>query len=265
MYINKSNKRELKSVKNKLIITGLTLVLTISIAITSMAATPQEIQEIIDKNPSSYTAGTNSVYGPYLKQDQLNAVAEIVADFKANYIMDNMDNDKKIRIAHDYLKDNVSYIDWELGEGANAAYGALVKGKAACSGYARAFKALCDAMDVSCYYIHADDTATENSENGFEKNDSNGLSYYVQASPEHQWNMVEYNDGYYFVDVQANDNVFGLDFIYHSETPPRSCDMNILPEVGSKSGQNTSENSDSTQTTTEAKNSSSYDPAKPLE
>lgn len=250
--------------KKKSRTTGLVLLVTMTITMTSMAATPQEVQEIIDKNPSSYTAGTNSVYGPYSNQEQLNAVAEAVADFKANYIMDSMDNDKKISIAHEYLKDNVSYIDWELGEGANAAYGALVKGKAACSGYAMAFKALCDAMDVSCYYIHADVTAAENSDGGGVKKEANNIIYFVQASQDHQWNMVEYNDGYYFIDVQANDNDIGLDFVYHSEVPSGSCDMSLLPAVGSKSGRNTSGNSDSTQIVTGAKHNSGYDIARPL-
>lgn len=128
-----------------------------------------------------------------------------------------MDNDTKIQAAHDFLKNNVSYIDWNKGEGANTAFGALVKGQAACSGYARAFKALCDSMDVSCYYIHADATA---------------------GNPSHQWNMVEYNDGYYFIDVEANDSS-GFDAIYHSSTHPYTCDMSQLPAIGSKSGADT--------------------------
>lgn len=180
-------------------------------SITSFAATAQDV---INLNPTSYTAGTSSVYGPALSQDQLNAVAQAVADFKTNYINDSMDNDTKIRTAYDYLCNHVSYIDWNQGEGANAAYGALVKGQAACSGYARAFKALCDAMNVSCYYIHS-------------------------TGNDHQWNMVEFNDGYYFIDVQANDSS-GYDWIYHASTHPYPYDTAQFPAIGSKSGQSTS-------------------------
>ncbi len=190
------------------------VLITISMSITAYAATAQDM---INKNPADYTAGTGSVYGPSLNQDQLNSVAQAVADFKSNYITDSMDNDAKIKTAHDFLKDHVSYIDWNKGEGANAAYGALVRGQAACSGYARAFKALCDSMDVVCYYIHADANA---------------------GNPSHQWNMVEYNDGFYFIDVQANDSS-GFNAIYHSSTHPYTCDMSQLPAIGSKSGQNT--------------------------
>lgn len=180
-------------------------------SMTSLAATAQDV---INMNQASYTAGTSSVYGPSLTQDQLNAVAQAVANFKTNYINDSMDNDTKIRTAYDYLVNNVEYIDWNKGEGANAAYGALVKGQAACSGYARAFKALCDSIGVSCYYIHS-------------------------TGNDHQWNMVEFNDGYYFVDVQANDSS-GFDWIYHSSTHPYAYDTSQFPAIGSKSGVNTS-------------------------
>ena len=156
----------------------LAAVMAVGSGMTAFAATAQDI---IDLNPAGYTAGTSSVYGPSLTQDQLNQVAQAVADFKTNYILDSMDNDTKIKTAYDYLVNHVSYIDWDQGEGANAAFGALVRDQAACSGYARAFKALCDAMGVSCYYIHS-------------------------TGNDHQWNMVEFNDGYYFVDVEANDS-----------------------------------------------------------
>lgn len=200
--------------KKKIVVSIIAGLIAASMSMTAYAATAQDI---IAKNQGSYTAGTQSVYGPKLTQDQLNAVAQATANFKTTYITDNMDNDAKIQTAHDFLKNNVSYIDWNKGEGANTAYGALVKGQAACSGYARAFKALCDSMDVSCYYIHADATA---------------------GNPSHQWNMVEYNDGYYFIDVEANDSS-GFNAIYHSSTHPYTCDMSQLPAIGSKSGADT--------------------------
>ena len=187
----------------------LAAVMAVGSGMTAFAATAQDI---INLNPAGYTAGTSSVYGPSLTQDQLNQVAQVVADFKTNYILDSMDNDTKIKTAYDYLVNHVSYIDWDQGEGANAAFGALVRGQAACSGYARAFKALCDAMGVSCYYIHS-------------------------TGNDHQWNMVEFNDGYYFVDVEANDSS-GFDWIYHSTEHPYPYDAEQFPAIGSKSGQN---------------------------
>lgn len=189
----------------------LAALMTAGSGITAFAVTAQDI---INRNPASYTMGTSSVYGPSLTQEQLNQVAQAVANFTINYINDSMDNDTKIRAAYDYLVNNVSYIDWNQGEGANAAFGALIRGQAACSGYARAFKALCDGMGVSCYYIHS-------------------------TGNDHQWNMVEFNDGYYFVDVQANDSS-GFDWIYHSAAHPYAYDASVFPAIGSKSGQSTS-------------------------
>ena len=197
--------------KRRLAAFMLAAVMTAGSGLTAFAATAQDV---INMNSASYTAGTSSVYGPSLTQDQLNQVAQAVANFTTTYINDSMDNDAKIRTAYDYLVNTVSYIDWDQGEGANTAFGALVRGQAACSGYARAFKALCDAMGVSCYYIHS-------------------------TGNDHQWNMVEFNDGYYFVDVQANDSS-GFDWIYHADAHPYAYDTSAFPAVGSRSGQDTS-------------------------
>lgn len=198
-----------KFMVKKMLVSLLAAAMVMGSVITSMAAT---MQDIINMNVESYTVGTDSIYGPSLTQDQLNAVAQVVADFKTNYINDSMDNDTKIRTAYDYLVNNVSYIDWNQGESANTAYGALVKKQAACSGYARAFKALCDSINISCYYIHS-------------------------TNNDHQWNLVEFNDGYYFVDVQANDSS-GFDWIYHASSHPYSYDMFQFPAIGSKSNTN---------------------------
>ena len=184
--------------------------------------------EIIAKNKNSYKAGTHSVYGPKLNQSELNEVAKAVANFKNNYITDDMDNDTKIKIANDYIKEKVSYIDWRERPRANTAYGALVENRAACSGYARAFKALMDGIGVSAYYIHAD-TKRE------------------KFAPNHQWNMVEYNDGYYLIDVTYNDyhtvdsagNLIdipdGEDLVYHAEVHPHIYDTSQFPAIGSHS------------------------------
>ena len=75
----------------------LAVVMTVGSGMTAFAATAQDI---INLNPAGYTAGTSSVYGPSLTQDQLNQVAQVVADFKTNYILDSMDNDTKIKTAY---------------------------------------------------------------------------------------------------------------------------------------------------------------------
>lgn len=185
--------------------------MAVSMSITSWAMTADEV---IAKNQGSYTAGTNSVYGSKLNQDQLNAVANVASDFATNYVNSSMDNDAKIRAGYNYIKNNVTYVDWRETSYANTAYGALVEKKAACSGMTRAFVALMDAVDVKAYWIHA-------------------------TGNDHQWNMVEFNDGFYFIDIDANI-ASGGEFIYKAATHPYAYDTAAYPAIGSHSGANTS-------------------------
>ena len=140
--------------------------------------------------------------------------AQAVADFKTNYINDTMNNDQKIRAGYDYIKNNVTYIDWRESTYANTAYGCLVEKKAACSGMTRTFVALIDAVDVKSYWIHA-------------------------VGNDHPWNMAEFNDEFYFIDIDANIASCG-EFIYKAATHPYSYDTAAYPAIGSKSGSNTS-------------------------
>ena len=96
---------------------GLAAMMTMSAYV--YAATPQEV---IGKAQGSYTAGTNSVYGSKLNQDQLNAVANVASDFATNYVNSSMDNDAKIRAGYNYIKNNVTYVDWRETSYANTAY-----------------------------------------------------------------------------------------------------------------------------------------------
>lgn len=156
------------------------------------AETPQ--QSTIDEsrqetqNSRQYPAGdysVGSVYGPKLSQGELDQVADVVTTFLNTYDTASMDEYTKIATAHDYLCNNVSYAASWSQNGANTAWGALVYGEAQCSGYARAMKALCDAMNVGCYYVHADENA---------------------SNPSHQWNQVCINGNWYIIDVQCNDD-----------------------------------------------------------
>lgn len=135
-----------------------------------------------------YAAGDykkGSVYGPRLKQAELDEVAEAVLQFVEFFDWTDMDDFTKVFCAHQYLCAVCDYApDWSKNQ-ANTAWGALVYGEAQCSGYARAFKALCDAIGIGCYYVHAD-------ENAF--------------NPSHQWNEVCVDGNWYIIDVQCNDS-----------------------------------------------------------
>ena len=143
----------------------------------------------------SYKAG--SVYGPSLSTSELTEVRRVVQSFKANYIKSGMSDYEKVKAAHDYLCYNCTYAynGWQYN-GANTAWGALVYGEAQCSGYSRAMKALCDAMGIPCYYVHANSKS---------------------ANPSHQWNQVKVDGKWYIVDVQGDDSgdIFGMGISYN--------------------------------------------------
>lgn len=124
-----------------------------------------------------------SIYGPALNNNQLMQVRRVVQSFKTNYIKKGMSNYEKAFIAFNYLNQNCKYATrgWQYN-GANTAWGALVYGEAQCSGYARGMKALCDAIGVPCYYVHANKKA---------------------LNPSHQWNQVKVDGKWYIVDAQS--------------------------------------------------------------
>lgn len=124
---------------------------------------------------------TGSVYGPRLSAEELNDVADAVADFLNEYIVEGMTDIQKVRMACGYLVTSCRYAESWAENRANTAWGSLVYHEAQCSGYARGFKALCDGMGIGCYYVHAD-------ENSF--------------NPDHQWNEVCVDGKWYIVDTQ---------------------------------------------------------------
>lgn len=189
--------------KKSLITLTTIMILSASMSISTFAMTAEEVTA---KTPTSYTAGTNSVYGSKLTQEQLNAVAQATADFMTANITDSMSTDDKIKAAYDYIKNRTAYVNWDAVTGANTAY-TLVTGQGACSGMCRSMKALCDAMGIECYHVHS-------------------------TSNDHQWNLIRYGDGIlYHVDIDANKSA-GQDIIYKSLTHPLPFDTSAYPAVG---------------------------------
>lgn len=144
------------------------------------AVAPVQVQDI--EPAGDYNVGT--VYGPKLTKKELGEVKAVVKEFLASHDFSTMDDYGKFEACYDYLYNTCSFApDWRLNK-ANTAWGALVYHEAQCSGYARAFKALCDAVGLGCYYVHADQ---------------------YSLNPSHQWNVVSLDGGWYIVDVEAND------------------------------------------------------------
>ena len=130
-----------------------------------------------------YAAG--SVYGPRLTAKELEKVRDAVEAALKSCIREGMRDKEKIIALIDYLCDACVYAD-SYKDSANNAYGALIEGKAQCSGYARAFKALCDGAGIGCYYVHA---ASDD-----------------PINPSHQWCLIEYGGQWYHIDPQMIDD-----------------------------------------------------------
>lgn len=134
-------------------------------------------------NRGSFDVG--SVYGPDLSSAEISQVQTAVSSFLIQNNVASMSDINKVRTAHDYLVQTCI----PAGNGNNHhrdnAWGALVYHEANAKGYARAMKALCDAMGVGTYMIPA--------------NSSSSLKDYM-------WNTVLIGGEWYIVDVFCDDS-----------------------------------------------------------
>lgn len=153
------------------------------------------------KNPSDAESGDlkvsvwcsaywNDVTNRKAYIDEVMTVAQKIADdAKSNYSMQY----DRIRYIHDYLVKNVQY-DHEAAEKtgspdqtaenmqAHSAYGALVRGKAVCEGYAKAFKLLVNMCGYECESVEGD-----------------------TRGGRHEWNYITMDGNVYWVDVTWDD------------------------------------------------------------
>ena len=116
-------------------------------------------------------------------------IREIISD----NITDDMSTFNKIKTLHDYLVENITYDD--SYENCRNAYGALIEGEAVCEGYTEALSMLLDEVGISNYMVSGDDLDTED-------------------NMVHIWNLVEFDDGFYHVDVTWDDPDHGKRKIY---------------------------------------------------
>lgn len=94
----------------------------------------------------------------------------------------------KLRYAHNYLCESTVYAS--SASRRYSPYGALVDGKAVCEGYARAYKAICDQLNIPCACV-------------------SGTGY--PAAIAHMWNYVQMTDKkWYGVDTTWDDDEEGV-------------------------------------------------------
>ena len=139
-------------------------------------------------------------------KEKAKELEEKVKYILANYIKSNMtDFDKELAI-HDYIVNNCTYGFFNDGsEIEYSAYGALVKGKAVCSGYAAAMDLLLKCAGVDSRFVVG---YAESSQRQFD--DSNikteGVSK-KDMEDNHAWNQVCIDGIWYNVDVTWDDPV----------------------------------------------------------
>lgn len=126
----------------------------------------------------------------------LNEIAKIKEYFVQNKRLDTYQN---IKLVHDYLIESVEYEQTVAQPNIYDLYGALINKKSVCSGYAKAYKYLLDALDIPCVIVTGTGTNSEgNTEN-------------------HAWNYVQLDENWYVVDCTWDDPILiGPGFLSNS-------------------------------------------------
>lgn len=111
--------------------------------------------------------------------DMIDSVNRKLDEMFTKVLSDDMSLEDKVLKIHDYIIDN-TYYDQENGKNAGNAYGALIEGKAKCSGYA-------DAMAIALSRL--------------------GIKNYKVASDKHVWNAVYINGEWSHIDLTWDDPI----------------------------------------------------------
>lgn len=111
------------------------------------------------------------------RNQMIDKVKSVSNDIVAS--VQGLDTFQTVKFFHDYI---ITHCDYKKsGENYNNAYGVLIDGQAVCEGYSRAFKYLCDMVNIPCELILGD------------------------ANIDHMWNLVKINGEWYHMDVTWDD------------------------------------------------------------
>ena len=130
-------------------------------------------------------------YGADIKNaDQIDQEMFEIEKEKEKIMKDIPSSDyKKIKYIHDYLIDNIEYDSTYNGNNSYNIYGALVKKKCVCEGYAKAFKYLANCAGLECELVQ-------------------GTGYNSSGNIEnHEWNCIKLNGIWYYVDCTWDDPI----------------------------------------------------------
>ena len=163
-------------------------------------------------NPDLFCLGTNcKVYKEGLKtffeptytmtleeykkqKTELDTIVSVILKGAQNF---TMVYEKELYV-HDYIVSNTVYVDPEVDASANSVYGCLVKGKASCEGYSRAFQYLLSQLNIDNRLVTGEST-------------EDGVNYIG-----HMWNYVILDGQGYFVDVTWDDPKTSTQVLRHT-------------------------------------------------
>lgn len=117
---------------------------------------------------------------------ELNQIEKVKTYFVQNKRENTYEN---VKLVHDYLVESIDY-DQTLSEpNIYDIYGALIKRKCVCEGYAKSFKYLMDVLNIPCVMVAGKATNSEgNTEN-------------------HAWNYVQIDQAWYAIDCTWDDPI----------------------------------------------------------
>ena len=143
---------------------------------------------IYDTKPVSeaYLSGDTSKLSDLDKE-----IYDMAVKIFESVLTDDMTDYEKELALHDYIVTNVTYDTDNLGalsehsENSDNPYGALINGKAICTGYTTTFKLFMDMLEIPNMVVCAQDSDGD----------------------DHAWNMIQLEDDWYYVDTTWDDPV----------------------------------------------------------
>ena len=140
-------------------------------------------------------------YAPAYSEDKVEAMKQAMSD-AAFLIIGGIEKSasdyEKVMYVHDYLCENVAYMD-DGTENSHNAYGALVNGYCVCEGYSEAFEYLLGLLDVETY------TFTGNAQ------------FPGSSTVPHSWNAAMIDGELYYFDITwdtYNEDKGGISYSY---------------------------------------------------
>lgn len=113
-------------------------------------------------------------------------VAKVVRELELD--SDGLSDLEKVYRIHNYLVNNTYYAIESTDPNIYTAYGALIEGKAVCSGYSKAFQILSHRAGVPSIYV-------------------SGIAFNGESMESHAWNKVMVDGDWYNIDVTWDDPV----------------------------------------------------------